>query len=68
MGVEAFAARVGRINGDDARVFERAVRVEVVIALGDVVQSKDGSILAGDSETDGVRAAIVRKREQAPRG
>jgi len=31
----------------------------MVIALGDVVESKDGAIVAGDGETDGVRAAIV---------
>lgn len=37
------------------------MRVRVVIALGDVVQSKDGVIVAGDGETDGVRPAIVGK-------
>jgi hypothetical protein len=35
------------------------MRERVVIALGDVVESKDGAIVAGDGETDGVRAAIV---------
>ncbi len=37
------------------------MRVRVVIALGDVVQSKDSAIVAGDGETDGVRAAVVGK-------
>lgn len=37
------------------------MRIWVVIALSDVVQSKDGAIVAGDGETNGVWAAMVRE-------
>ena len=60
LGVEGFAARVRRRNGGrGARVFKQPVGERVVIALSDVVESKDDAIVAGDGETDGVRAVIV---------
>ena len=37
------------------------MRERVVIALSDVVESKDGPIVTGYGEADGVRTAIVRE-------